>query len=292
MMRNEVIYIIFICLGLAMATAALKVFLINISDAYIKRNREDLFNTGDALAIKCRDIGCKLTEQIQIYNNYINSLGLKQTISCSNSVVSNASNNAIKFIIKYSDITYDMFSLERLDFCSTFMRNRDSLCNDMDELYEHVKSKLPFYVRLFATKQEVPYTICGVDYKLALVENPIFCFSYVSPAGKSKHNYEINISAEIMNNLLKNVSSKISKQGYATIQRNSKTNDLREAIKKRDNYTCCICGNSVFKEPNLLLEVDHIIPISKGGTTTASNLQTLCWRCNREKGNSIIGQDH
>ena len=45
------------------------------------------------------------------------------------------------------------------------------------------------------------------------------------------------------------------------------TQDLREAIKKRDNYTCCKCGNSVFKEPNLLLEVDHIIPVSKGGLT-------------------------
>ena len=65
------------------------------------------------------------------------------------------------------------------------------------------------------------------------------------------------------------------------------TQDLREAIKKRDNYTCCKCGNSVFKEPNLLLEVDHIIPVSKGGLTVESNLLTLCWRCNREKADSI-----
>ncbi|MCM1180947.1 MAG: HNH endonuclease [Clostridium sp.] len=65
------------------------------------------------------------------------------------------------------------------------------------------------------------------------------------------------------------------------------TNDLREAIKKRDNYTCCLCGNSVYNEPNLLLEVDHIVPISKGGKTEAGNLQTLCWRCNRKKSDNL-----
>ena len=71
------------------------------------------------------------------------------------------------------------------------------------------------------------------------------------------------------------------KKGHSKKQRAAMTQDLREAIKKRDNYTCCKCGNSVFKEPNLLLEVDHIIPVSKGGLTVESNLQTLCWRCNR-----------
>ena len=32
------------------------------------------------------------------------------------------------------------------------------------------------------------------------------------------------------------------------------------------------------------VEIDHIIPVSRGGLTTESNLQTLCWRCNRSKG--------
>ena len=80
---------------------------------------------------------------------------------------------------------------------------------------------------------------------------------------------------------------KIEKNNYAKKQRSIMTNDLREAIKNRDNYTCCICGNSVLHEPNLLLEVDHIIPVSRGGKTEANNLQTLCWRCNRAKSNKI-----
>ena len=36
--------------------------------------------------------------------------------------------------------------------------------------------------------------------------------------------------------------------------------------------------------PNLLLEIDHKIPLAKGGMTTEDNLQTLCWKCNRSKG--------
>lgn len=66
------------------------------------------------------------------------------------------------------------------------------------------------------------------------------------------------------------------------------TSSLREKIKKRDKYTCKYCGVSVKQEPNLLLEIDHIIPLSKGGITSEDNLQTLCWRCNRRKSNKIF----
>ena len=65
------------------------------------------------------------------------------------------------------------------------------------------------------------------------------------------------------------------------------TSKLREDIKKRDNYTCNKCGVSIQDEPHLLLEIDHIVPISKGGLTTEDNLQTLCWKCNRLKGSKI-----
>ena len=57
---------------------------------------------------------------------------------------------------------------------------------------------------------------------------------------------------------------------------------------ERDNYTCKSCGNSTHDEPNLLLEIDHIVPVSKGGYTTEENLQTLCWKCNRSKGNKLV----
>lgn len=65
-------------------------------------------------------------------------------------------------------------------------------------------------------------------------------------------------------------------------QRKLMTPELRERIKKRDNYTCQICGR--YMPDEFGLEIDHIIPVSKGGRTVESNLQVLCCSCNRKKG--------
>jgi hypothetical protein len=52
---------------------------------------------------------------------------------------------------------------------------------------------------------------------------------------------------------------------------------LRASIFARDNNMCCQCSST----DNL--EIDHIIPVSKGGTGEESNLQVLCRSCNRKK---------
>lgn len=58
------------------------------------------------------------------------------------------------------------------------------------------------------------------------------------------------------------------------------TKSLRYDIMKRDSFSCLLCG-ATSKDDNL--EIDHIIPISKGGKTEKYNLKTLCYRCNRGK---------
>jgi 5-methylcytosine-specific restriction endonuclease McrA len=58
-----------------------------------------------------------------------------------------------------------------------------------------------------------------------------------------------------------------------------------EDLKKRHNWICLLCGR---KEPDITLTVDHIIPLSKGGSNYISNIQPLCRHCNSVKGVKIL----
>lgn len=64
-------------------------------------------------------------------------------------------------------------------------------------------------------------------------------------------------------------------------ERKIMNDDIRYNVLKRDNFTCQKCG--ITSKDGAKLEVDHIIPLSKGGKTVMSNLQTLCDRCNSGK---------
>lgn len=68
------------------------------------------------------------------------------------------------------------------------------------------------------------------------------------------------------------------------VERGKVSNKMRFSIYERDGYRCKRCGK---KQEMNDLEIDHIFPISKGGKSTYDNLQTLCRRCNKLKGNSI-----
>lgn len=58
----------------------------------------------------------------------------------------------------------------------------------------------------------------------------------------------------------------------------------RTNLYKRDNFTCQYCGS----KKNLT--IDHVVPKSKGGKTTWTNLATACHRCNTLKGDKTPEQ--
>lgn len=56
-----------------------------------------------------------------------------------------------------------------------------------------------------------------------------------------------------------------------------KLSKKRLAILDRDGHKCLKCGSTI------ALELDHVLPLSKGGNSKPCNLQTLCTKCNSEK---------
>ncbi|MFF2086908.1 TerD family protein [Nocardia sp. NPDC058176] len=57
--------------------------------------------------------------------------------------------------------------------------------------------------------------------------------------------------------------------------------DVKAQVWQRDGGRCVECGDGHY------LEFDHIIPLSRGGATSMTNLQILCRACNRAKGARI-----
>jgi len=59
----------------------------------------------------------------------------------------------------------------------------------------------------------------------------------------------------------------------------------RVNVLMRDGFACCFCGTR--RGP---LTMDHVRPVSAGGTSTWSNLVTACAPCNARKGSRTLAQ--
>jgi hypothetical protein len=70
-------------------------------------------------------------------------------------------------------------------------------------------------------------------------------------------------------------------------QSNKVSTRTRFEVFKRDDFTCQYCGR---KSPEVILEVDHIVPRCDGGSDDQINLTTSCWDCNRGKAGVPLDQ--
>lgn len=213
------------------------------------------------------------------------------TAEVSATVFASAENNPLEYVVKYFYPNKKLYpeeiqKLHRLVEELETLRDAKQIIENYKVEYQQYLGDVPDYI--MENDESGFYSRLGfanVDESVLTVE---YKFAYTSGGGMAQRSFTVPMTEENIVELIKVLESKLTAKAFAKEQRALMTKKLRDYIKKRDNFTCCNCGNSTYKEPNLLLEIDHIIPVAKGGCTVEDNLQTLCWKCNRAKSDKIL----
>lgn len=207
---------------------------------------------------------------------------------CSRTVYNNAEQQPFKYICKYFDIKENEENLKRFEYILNNFAAAENgevlLQKEQADILESVKRELPEMIRFMNTntgKIEKEIGLQKVDLDRPYF--PKYVFKYVSPNGKTCLQNEIVMDIENLNKFVRYLYEKVKFKKSVARYRVPMSSELRYEIIDRDECVCQHCGNHMDIEPYLLLEVEYIEPLSKGGETAEHNLQTICWRCNRKK---------
>lgn len=308
--ENANTIIIILIIGLALFITW-KVYL----EIYYKsENFKQLKDTMDEYVIDCNDLNQHITRLEQTYStvnktnygtaqlidksqyNYKRKEQLKAKKSeyihdCSASVCKNAEMQPFKYLCKYFNITANeetLYTFENvLNNFSAAEEGKQLLNETLEDIKKSIEYDVPPLIRILDMKK-LMLKLGFEKIEFNTLCFPTYMFRYISPGGNKTTNCTIKLDIDQLNNFIEYLATVIKFKKSVAGQRALMTTKLRESIKERDNYTCQECGVSIYDEEHLLLEIDHILPLAKGGLSTIENLQTLCWRCNRTKGAKII----
>lgn len=196
------------------------------------------------------------------------------------------------------DMEFQLFLEQWLDFFDALLtRVAENEVNYKKYLVNYGKQHI-LATRNEVKKYRVPYNIYNsIEEKLYEKERiePILSISgsvyvsYTSPAGRNSYHKERHYTFGQIKVLVPQVHQGLeyrkTQEYLRRLERSKVTASLRYDVIRRDNSTCKLCNASI--EDGIKLHVDHIIPVSKGGKTELSNLQTLCERCNLGKTNKL-----
>lgn len=203
-------------------------------------------------------------------------------------VVTKAQQEPIKYLMKYFGFTADESTLQRVEAMGESISQLEEAVGNLKQREAALTQAVepPAFIKKHYMKEFMAHM--GASFSEITVPYPKYVFEYVSAGGNSGQKSEITLNSPTIDAIVETMNQKIKWRKSVAGQRALMTTRLRNEIKARDNYTCRSCGISTYVEPHLLIEVDHIIPVSRGGLTERENLQALCWKCNRSKSNKIM----
>lgn len=245
--------------------------------------------------VKTYDYGSSNLRDNSRYNfkrrEWHNELRNNQVYNCSLTICKNANIQPFKYLCKYFNIKINEETLSNfenvLNEFSAAEQGKHLILNERRIILNSIENDIPVLIYTLS-KNRLIEKLGFEDIDLSDLHFPVYTFQYISAGGNSSAKCDIKLNIDNLDKFINYLNGLIKFKKSIHGQRALMTTKLRGFIKMRDNHTCKLCGISAHNERNLLLEIDHIIPLSKGGITTESNLQTLCWRCNRTKGSKIL----
>ena len=254
-----------------------------------------------------RSIKAKLASKIIEYNEFDNFmsetrefiLSQQQKITSSNvrdstlTVYKNSKLDIYKYIVKYFFINtkIDESTLQVIESIlqkyETLEKTYQILVEEYEEVMGEVREKMypgayifkSLTMRKLGSRKPPKFK---KDYYIW------YSFKYTSPANRKYFENTIVLDEDRLQDFAEYLNNLIKYRKSVKYQRQLMTSKLRQFILERDDHTCKICTVSARDQSHLLLEVDHIVPVSKGGITVDTNLQALCWKCNRSKSNKLM----
>lgn len=203
-------------------------------------------------------------------------------------VVRNASTDPLKYLMKYFSIKADQETLADVQRVADDIARLEEAVGNIKGREMDMTAKIDPPAFILKHYSNDFWNQIGVHLSPIKVPYPQYKFQYTSAGGNTGQTTGIELNTATLEALSAILVEKIRWAKSAAGQRSLMTARLRGVVKERDGYACVQCGVSLASEPHLLLEVDHIMPVSRGGLSTLDNLQTLCWRCNRSKGAKIL----
>lgn len=108
---------------------------------------------------------------------------------------------------------------------------------------------------------------------------------YLNGAGDDLYTYFFRTDIQPEDDIFTfKISQNMKKRIYTKAEKGFIAPKIRYELLKKYNFTCQYCGREA---PYVSLEIDHIIPRSKGGTNEIKNLIVSCWECNIGKSDSL-----
>lgn len=157
--------------------------------------------------------------------------------------------------------------------------------------YQHYKDRNPQWIKLHISILSSPLWWKGTDEQKALIVVVMLMAArhgnsipadpkFIQQIGYLKH--KPNLNWLVRNGFCE--YSDIEERRQSPWPTRYIPEDIRDAVLLRDGNKCVKCGATES------LEIDHIVPVSKGGKGVIENLQVLCIVCNRRKRVSVAGR--